>query len=104
MQSAQARPAAALVAIKTTSVRIVTRYDGPGKHYSRISGRCIPRRYPSLTDWRAILLAGDKGAEVAADRKAEATSMSDTDKWRARETRLDELATFAMLAIEFDHD
>jgi len=57
-----------------------------------------------MTDWRAILLAADKGAEVAADRREQATSMSDTDKWRARETRLDELATFAMLAIEFDHD
>jgi len=61
-------------------------------------------RYRSLTDWRAILLAADKSAEVAADRREQATSKADTQRWRARETRLDELATFAMLAIEFDHD
>jgi len=57
-----------------------------------------------VTDWRAILLAADKGAEMAGDRKAKATSMSDTSKWRAREAKLNELATFALLAIEFGHD
>jgi len=49
-------------------------------------------------------LAADKGAERARERRAQATSKADTSKWRARAARLDELAQFAMLAIEFGHE
>jgi len=57
----------------------------------------------SDTDWRTILLAADKGTEIAADRRRDATTRDDTDHWRRLETRLDNLATFAMLALEFGH-
>jgi len=57
-----------------------------------------------MTDWQRILLAADKGAEIAAERKADATSKKDTNRWLAIETRCSKLADFALLAIEFGHE
>jgi len=57
-----------------------------------------------MTDWRRILLAADQGTEVAAERASSASSMKETRRYQRFNARLELLAEFALLAIEFNHD
>jgi len=55
-----------------------------------------------MTDWQRILLAADHGAEIAATRRRKASSMTETQRWKFLEARLNRFAEFALLAIEFN--